>query len=298
VTERAGDPSEADRRVSAARSCLFVPADRPDRVDGALRSGADAVIVDLEDSVRPDGKAHARAVVRNLGGLAPDPARPVLLVRVNAFVSPGFTDDVRAAIAGGAAGVVLPKFVPGPSATRTDEALTAVEAASGRPRLPVIGLIESAAGVLGLFVPAPFPARLIRLAFGAADLHADLAIAHRGKGIHTDLAMAALVLASAAGALAAPLDSPHFALDDDGGLAEAVSRAREAGFGGKLCVHPAQLTAVHAGFGISDAERAWAENLLTRWNDPSRRGAGAIQVDGELVDEAMVRRARQIVAAT
>ena len=182
-------------------------------------------------------------------------------------------------------------FVPG-QAQQLDATLTRIEAGRGAEPLPVIGLIESAAGVLGLSVPVAFPARMVRLAFGAVDLHADLRAAYREHGIHAHLAMAAIVLASAAAGLAAPLDSPHLTLDDDAGLDAAVLSAKELGFGGKLCIHPKQLAAVQAGFAMSAAEVARAQKVLDAW---SRASDGAIRVDGELVDEAMVRRARQVV---
>jgi citrate lyase beta subunit len=106
--------------------------------------------------------------------------------------------------------------------------------------------------------------------------------------------MATLVIASAAQGLPAPLDSPHFSIGDDVGLEAAVGRARERGFGGSLCIHPNQVALVNAGFAASEDERAWAVKVLAAWNDPS--SAGAIRVGDELIDEAMVRRARQIIA--
>ena len=161
--------------------------------------------------------------------------------------------------------------------------------------MPVIGLIESAAGVLALSGSAVLPTRLIRLAFGAADLQADLKITYQTTSIHTDFAMALIVLASAAAGLPAPLDSPHFALEDESGLADSVRRAREVGFGGKLCIHPNQLEIVRTGFGVTEVEQQWAREVLEHWSDSANRGVGAIRVGDEFVDEAIVRRARQIL---
>jgi citrate lyase subunit beta/citryl-CoA lyase len=293
---------EVDERIVSARSLLFVPGDRPDRIGKALASGADAVIVDLEDAVRPENKQHARSVVRDVGDRSGGPshplllAHPLLLVRVNAFGSADFTDDVEAALQRGADGIVLPKFVPGREAMQVDESISAIETRLGvTDRVPLIGIVESAAGLLGLQAPLQLPPRVRRLAFGAADYHADLRISYRPAGIHTDLAMATLVVASAAAGLAEPIDSPFFGLDDNDGLAAAAHRARERGFGGALCIHPKQLEIVNAEFGVSDAERVWAERVVEAWNAPSSAGRGAIRVGGELIDEAMVRRARQIV---
>lgn len=281
--------------LAQARTSLFVPGDRPDRIRSALGSGADAVIIDLEDAVSQANKGAARAIVAELTGTETNVGQVPVLVRVNEFGSLEFAQDVRAAIMGGAVALVVPKFVPGAVATELDGSLDALEAELGLATpLPVVGLIESAAGVLGLSHGATIPARVFRLAFGAADYHADLAISYGSNGPHTAHAMVTLVVASAAAGLAAPLDSPYFALDDSVGLADSVSRARAVGFGGKLCIHPNQLSLVQAGFSVTEAERRWAVAILREWESPYHVDTGAIQVDGELVDEAMVRRARQI----
>lgn len=290
------NPLQVESRIASARSLLFVPANRPDRIAKALACDADGVIVDLEDAVRPENKEHARSVLRRLTDIAPITAQPFLLVRVNAFGSDDFVEDVKAAIEADAVGIVIPKFVSGQFANDMDETLSGLELDLGRrPQMPVIGLVESAVGVLALFQSVVLPARVIRLAFGGADFHSDLRITQQVAGVQSDFAMAALVLASTAANLAPPLDSPHFGLDDDEGLALATRHARDIGFGGKLCIHPEQLATVHAGFSLSQAELTWAEQILAQWSDPSSRGDGAIRVGNELIDEAMLRRARQIL---
>ena len=292
----AGKSLEVETRLSVARTFLFVPADRPDRITKALKSGADAVIVDLEDAVRAENREVARTFLRRLVDVAPDPGESILIIRVNPIRTSDFVPDLQAAFDSGAACIMLPKFIPGQTATEIDAALAVLEASYGRDsRMPVIGLIESAAGVLALSGSAVLPTRLIRLAFGAADLQADLKITYQTTSIHTDFAMALIVLASAAAGLPAPLDSPHFALEDESGLADSVRRAREGGFGGKLCIHPNQLAIVSAGFGATEAEQKWARQVLEHWTDPDNLGVGAIRVEDEFVDEAMVRRARQIL---
>ena len=291
-----GKSLDVETRLSVARTFLFVPADRPDRITKALKSGADVVIVDLEDAVRAENREVARTFLRRLVDAAPDPGESILVVRVNPIRTSDFAPDLQAAFDSRAACIMLPKFVPGQTATEIDAALAVLEASYGRAsRMPVIGLIESAAGVLALSGSAVLPTRLIRLAFGAADLQADLKITYQTNSIHTDYAMALIVLASAAAGLPAPLDSPHFALSDDAGLADSVRRAREVGFGGKLCIHPNQLAVIHAGFAVTEAEQQWAREVLEHWTDPANRGVGAIRVGDEFVDEAIVRRARQIL---
>ncbi len=286
-------PRDVTEVLRIARSFLFVPGDRPDRIGRALASDADGVIVDLEDAVRADQKDAARSVVRTLrvgpGG------RPLVLVRVNAFGSAMFADDVEAALEGGAAAVMVPKFVPGPQAGAIHDALTAIEQARGVPATPVVGLVESAVGVRGLSSPVALPARFVRLAFGAADYFADLGLSYQPSGTHIEFAMASLVIASAAAGLGSPLASPHFALDDEAGLTAASGHARDLGFGGALCIHPAQLAIVNEEFRPTAAELLQAQRVVDAWEDPAHSTRGAIRVDDRLIDEAMVRRARQIL---
>jgi citrate lyase subunit beta/citryl-CoA lyase len=289
------ESQDIEHRISFGRSFLFVPGDRPDRIRKALSVGADAVIIDLEDAVRPEARPLARSVLSDLVEGLRDASPSLILARVNPHGSPDFAADVAAAVDGNLDGIVVPKFVPGPAALEMDDAMTAIESARGQAHAtPVIALVESAAGVLGLSAPVELPRRVRRLAFGAADFHADLRISYSQSGIYTDLVMATLVIASAAGNLPAPLDSPHFSIHDRPGLTAAVRRARERGFGGALCIHPNQVPIVDTGFAATEDERSWAARVLAAWNDPTTSDAGAIRVDDELIDEAMVRRARQI----
>jgi citrate lyase subunit beta/citryl-CoA lyase len=281
-----------------ARSFLFVPADRPSRIATALSSEADAVIVDLEDAVRPEARAAARAGL----AAAVNGANKPVFVRVNPLGSPDFAADVEAALAAGVTGILLAKFDPGNPSSTLDEDLSAREARFDRAvPLAVIGLIESASGVIGLTSAATLPRRITQLAWGAADLHLDVALSPRSNGGIADFAMAALVLASRAAGLPAPLDSPCFLVERETGdgnmevLTEDVARARNRGFGGKLCIHPRQLAAVNEGFAPTPDERAWALAVVAAWDDPSRGGRGAIAVAGELVDEAVILRARQLL---
>lgn len=281
-----------------ARSLLFVPADRPSRIETALTSQADAVIVDLEDAVRPERRDAARAALpAALVG-----ARKPVFVRVNALASRDYAADVDAALDAGATGIMLAKFVPGEPAATLDDDLSAREVRHGRATpLAVIGLIESAAGVIGLMSAAVLPRRVTQLAWGAADLHLDIGLSPRSTGGIAEFAMAALVLASRAAQLPAPLDSPFFFVERDAAdhgveeLAEEVARARALGFGGKLCIHPRQVAAVNDGFALTPGEHAWALTVIAAWDNASRADRGAIAVAGELVDEAVIRRARQLL---
>jgi citrate lyase subunit beta/citryl-CoA lyase len=283
---------QRNQRIRKARTFLFVPGDQPDRILKALRKKADAVIIDLEDAVRSENKAMARSVL----DLPSRPAEgPLVFIRVNAYGSPEFNDDIRKALQLEVDGIVLPKFVPGECAVAADQAILGLEVECGsEDALPIIGLIESSAGVLGLLNSSKIPARVERLAFGGADLHTDLGISFSITGPNTDLAMAALVMASVHAQLGAPIDTPHFTLGDDVGLKDRSLYASRMGFGGKLCIHPNQLEIVDRSFAAREHESEWAHKVIERWNDRGE-SSGAILVDANLVDEAMLKRARQIL---
>jgi crotonobetainyl-CoA:carnitine CoA-transferase CaiB-like acyl-CoA transferase/citrate lyase beta subunit len=261
-----------------ARSWLFVPGDRPDRFAKAARSGADEVICDLEDSVPEAGKDQARRHVAQWlaqGGSA--------WVRVNACSTPHYERDI-AALAGlaGLRGIVVPKA----------EAPAAL-AALGR-RLPpgagIVALVETAAGLLRAPAIARCPA-VTRLAFGSIDFAADIDAAHDDEALLT--ARAALVIASRAAGKPAPVDGVTAVLDRPEAVAQDAARARRLGFGGKLCIHPAQVPAVTRAFCPSEAETAWAREITDA--AAKLNGAGAGRSDGQMIDKPVIDRARRIL---
>ena len=291
------DSEETKARIARARSLLFVPGDQPMRMKKALASNAEGVIIDFEDAVAPENRQHARALLKRSRGDSVEGIAPLLIVRVNSFGTPDFHEDIKSVLDAEVEIIMVPKFVAGESAKKMEHDLVGLEVdARGVTPLFVIALIESAAGVLSLLNSSYLPPRILRFAFGAVDFHADLGTSHLRSDPHTDLAHSALVLASAAASLGGPLDSPYLSLDDDGGLRESARTAREKGFGGKLAIHPNQILAIQECFQMSTDQLKWANRVLAGWDSPARAGRGAISVDGQLVDAAMVRRARQIMA--
>lgn len=250
---------------------LFVPGDRPERFDKAAASGADAVIVDLEDAVAAERKALARDNLR-----ADFTALPVV-VRVNGADTAWHRDDVERVCALGCDAVMLPK-------AEDDSALAAVCAAAREAGIAVIALIETAAGLAAARAVAA--AGVDRLAFGSIDYCVDLGCAHRRDALLA--ARGELLLASRLAGLPAPLDGVTAALGDAAAVEDDARYARDLGFGGKLCVHPAQVGPVYAGFRPDDDEVAWARRVLAA-------GDGAQAVDGKLVDRPVRLRAEAIV---
>ena len=279
-------------KAQQARTFLFVPGDQLEKIVKAFQSDADAVIIDLEDSVRSENKVLAR----NSLSRRDNSDVPLLIVRVNELGSPEYLDDLKAAISVGADAIMIPKFVPGARAIAIDEDITQIENELGvLTPITVFGLIESSTAVVALINDSQIPSRVSRLALGMADLLHDLGVQTNTPGIFQDLAMASLVLASAVNTLSPPIASPHFTLRDSEGLRVSASRARSMGFGGQLCIHPEQIPVIKECFAVNADDQSWAQNVISHWNDLENNKKGAIVVDGELVDEAMIKRARAIL---
>lgn len=261
------------------RTALFVPATRPERIPKALATGADAVIVDLEDAVAENLKAEARDNLDAFLEANPD-AR--VLVRINA---PGHEQQTRdialCARHAGVVGVLLPKV----------ESAAQVARATGCGK-PVWPIIESAQGLIALAEIAAAKG-VERLSFGALDLGLDLGLASGTAGAERilDQARYALLLQSRLANLAPPLDSVFPDIKNLHGLAQMVTDARDMGFGGLLCIHPSQVAVVHETLMPSADELAWAERVLTA----GASGDGVFVVDGQMVDAPVLGRARRLL---
>jgi len=263
----------------AARSYLFVPGTRPDRFEKALGSGADAVILDLEDAVSVAEKDEAREAVA--AWLSPE--RPAY-VRVNGASTEWFPEDLEAITRPGLAGVLLPK------AEVPDQISEAAALLPGEAT--VVPILETGLGIWDARSLAA-ARRVERLAFGALDFGLDVGI--DGEGEELLYARSRLVLASRVAGILPPLDGVTAALDDPDRLAADVDRARRLGFGGKLCIHPRQIEVVNRGFSPSEAEVSWARRVVEA---AETAGAGAFRVDGEMVDRPVLERAQSVLDST
>lgn len=262
-------------------SYLFVPATRTDRISKAFAAGAHAVIVDLEDAVDASDKLLARQQLQAYFKVHSGDA-PAVWLRVNARGTPWFDDDIalinsqRTAIAG----VMLAK-------TESAADVDALKAALILPA-PLIALVESARGILSLDAISQHPS-VTRLAFGSADLARDLGCEDAWDILlHARMAM---LLHSTQAGLEAPIDGVTFSLYEAALVQSESNRSARAGFGAKLCIHPAQLAPTHAGFAPSLAQVEWANRVLAL----SDTGSGAQRLDGEMVDKPVLECARKII---
>ena len=263
--------------MTSPRTYLFVPGDRPERFAKALASGADAVVVDLEDAVAPAAKDAARATVGSW--LIAQAERGRVVVRINDDGTPGFAADLAMLAASGAAAVMVPK---------AERVATLAQVRGACPAIALLPLVESARGMLAAQDLAAAPG-VQRLVFGTLDYALDLDLGADPAAL--DPGASHLALVSRAAGIAAPVAGVTTALDDPAVLLADWARARLHGFGAKLCIHPSQVAPIHAALAPTAPELAWAQRVL----DAAAAGSGAVQLDGRMVDRPVIERARRLI---
>lgn len=290
------------------RSMLFVPASRPAMIAKAAASAADAVCLDLEDSVLPDEKAPSRAnVVRALRELDFGPR--VRMVRINSLDSE-YADrdlmDVLESAADLVDVVMIPKVGSAADVAFVDDVLARIEDARGlTQRIGVEAQIESAAGFLYVREIASASSRLEGLVFGPGDFAASMQMpataigeldahdaAYPGHRYHA--VMLTIVAAARANGLRC-MDGPYAGYTDTAGLVRACQIAVALGFDGKQCVHPGQLATVNAAFSPTEEEVARASALVTAYESAIAEGRGAASYQGRMIDAASLRMAQVIL---
>ena len=275
------------------RSALFTPGTEAARLRKAVHSGADICIFDLEDSVPLPHLDEARHVVagavRELKGTAR------IWVRVHAASRSEMSGDLAATPLDEVEGIVLPKV---DHEDEVDACHAAIAHAGGPKDVPVLPIIESARGVLNCQDIATARG-VAALSLGRFDLAADLGIDPEFRTPPLAAARALVVLASVAARLVnAPLDSPWLRIEDVDGLRRAAQQARQDGFGGMLLIHPSHVQPVNEVFSPTAEEISWAKGILADADAAANHGRGAFARHGEMVDEAIVRRARTILKPT
>lgn len=274
LSEQGTDMTALRESIARARTLLYVPGHRPDRFGKAAASGADHIVLDLEDAVGPELKTEARHNVhRWLAEGGPG------LVRINGVDSPWYKEDV-AMLAHHPCAVILPK------AASPDQVTALLK------RRPdgscVVAILETAAGILAARRLCSTPG-VVRVIFGSADLARELGIDHTDRAALA-YARSLVVLASAASGLAPPLDGATTAINDEKVLVGDAEDAAAVGFAGKSCIHPAQVPLVRAAFEPSAEELHWAREVLAAAGDGS-----AASLDGEFIGKPIVKRASRIL---
>jgi citrate lyase subunit beta/citryl-CoA lyase len=290
-------PTLATGSYAARRCCLSVPGSDRHKIERAVTSGADEIVLDLEDSVPPDAKAGARALVSewlvSAAGTSPHVA-----VRVNAPRTRWCHDDIAACAAPGgpARSIVVPKVESAGDLAFVDRLLDGVELASGRTEpVTVQALIETAAGLMNLAEIVTASPRLRTVILGYADLGASLGRSS-AAGLDTWLPAQHSVLVAARSAGIAAIDGPFLAVDTGEEFAVGVARAARLGFDGKWAIHPRQIGHIVTAFTPAPDEVAYAHRVLDALAEAHGRGIGAVRVDGQMIDEALAVSARRTIA--
>ena len=284
------------------RSLLFVPADGGAKLDKAMASGADAVILDLEDSITPERKAQARAAALEfLKAAQAKKPRPRLLVRINGLDTGMIDADLEAVVAGRPDAIVFPKAEGGASVAHLDAKLTAREAIAGLPEGGIKILAQAVESAAGLFLAGTFrdaSARLIGMTWGPEDLSAELgAEANRdaaGKLTEPYRLARNMCLFGAAVAKLPAIETVYVDFRNSEGLRRDTQDARRDGFAGRLAIHPAQVAVINEVFTPSPEQIAQAKTVVAAF--AARPGAGAVGIDGKMYDRPHLLRAQALLA--
>jgi citrate lyase subunit beta / citryl-CoA lyase len=268
--------------LASARSFLFVPGNRPERFLKAIASGADVVVLDLEDSVPLQAKDDARDAVRQ--ALATLPSTSCLMVRINSPETAVGVEDLRALSAcSQLAGLMVPKCESAHT-LRTVESLV--------PNKAILPIIESAAGYLALLQIALAP-NVCRLVVGHIDFLADTGMVCSPDQRELDTLRFQVAMCTRMGQLASAVDGVTVAVDDAAALRVDTERSVRFGMGGKLCIHPRQVQGVHDAFRPSIDEVTWAQNVLKAMQES---GGSAVQFEGKMIDAPVLLQAQRILA--
>ena len=286
------------------RSLLFIPGDSPKKLDKGMTSGADALIVDLEDSISPERKSQAReTALAFLKQAGTSKTRPRLLVRINGLQT-GLTDaDLDVIVAGRPDAIMFPKAEGGAAVTHCDAKLTAREAMHGLPAGSITMVAIATETAKALFLAGTYAGaspRLTGLTWGAEDLSVELgAEANRDKdGNFLDPYRLArsLCLAGAAAAQVQAIDTVYVDFRNEAGLRRECEEARRDGFTGKMAIHPAQVPIINEVFTPTAEAIAKAKAVIAAFAaDP---GAGTVGIGGVMYDRPHLERAKLLLART
>lgn len=291
-----------ETRLIPARSWLFVPGDSERKQVKGVESSADALILDLEDSVAPSRREGARQLIRGLLDGRREGREPQLWVRVNALGSGQLLDDLIAVVGGAPDGIVLPKVSSTAEIAEVHHYLSVLERREGidsRPARLLVIATETPRALLDMSGYAQPPGRLAALAWGAEDLSAALGARGRteadGSSSFTfELARSLCVLAAAAAGVQA-VDGVHAQFRDAPGLEQELARARRDGFTGKLAIHPDQVEAINIAFTPSETELDQARRIVAAF--AASPDVGVTSVDGRMIDRPHLVQAQRLLAA-
>ncbi|MBI4322129.1 MAG: CoA ester lyase [Chloroflexi bacterium] len=274
------------------RTLLFVPGNRQKMIDKAISLAADALVLDLEDSVAPAEKELARQTIReSLSNRVP--GGPDLYVRVNGTATGLIEADLDAVVVPGLAGIMLPKAESAEQVRHVDALIARREAKVGLPEgsLKLIPIMETARGIIQAVDITGASERTVAIAFGAEDFTLDIGTTRSKEGSELFHARSAMVLAAAAHGVQA-LDTVFSDVADDEGLLADATLGRRLGFSGKCLIHPKQIAPVTQVYSPSPEEITYAQRIVEAFQ---ASGSGVISLDGKMIDPPVYQRAKRVL---
>ncbi len=277
--------------LEVLRSMLFVPGNNPAMLQNAGVFGADAVILDLEDAVAPREKDAARFLVAEALRQV-DFKTSARVVRINTLDTGG-AEDLRRVVSCAPAAVLVPKVQSASDILAVAGLLETLEQ-PGQAPVQIIALIETPRGLAEAYSIATVHPRVIALAFGAEDYTAAIGAKRTKEGLEIISARGVLINSAAAAGVAA-IDTPFTDINDEAGLRADVALARQLGYKGKLAIHPRQVDLIHEVMNPSVEEIRWAQRVLAVLRQAEQEGAGAVSLDGKMIDAPIELRARHVL---
>jgi citrate lyase subunit beta/citryl-CoA lyase len=280
------------------RTALFVPGNRPDRVDKAVHAKADAVIIDLEDAVPMAHKVETRAKVREKVLQYLDKQ---IIVRVNGLGTEFVEGDLDEVAVEGLRCIMFPKVEESRNVREINRLLSDIEKKRGMApgAVTIIPLIESAKAVQNIFrilSEKVEPQRIVTVAFGAADYTLDMGMEMSKDAKELDYPRSRIAVSCRAAGVAPPLDTPFLIdLKDAEALKADARRGRQLGFQGKLCIHPNQVGPCNEVFSPTEDEIHFSERVIQAFEEAESKGSGAIQLEGKFIDYPIVERSRRVL---
>ena len=284
-----------ETKLGVFRSFLFAPANHPRRTEKAFTIGADAVILDLEDSCAISEKVASRPKVAQAMQL---PRNCLGYVRVNPLSTTFAYGDFVETLHAGLDGVVLPKVESAADVQTADWLMSQLERERGLEcgSVDLIPIIETAKGLANLGEILPATQRVRRVAFGAGDFTLDLGLKwSRGESELLSYRNQIVLMSRAAGK-EAPIDTVWVDLKDDDGFLTSATTIRDLGFQGKLCIHPDQVAVVNDAFTPTEAQVTRARRIVDAFAEAEARGSSSIQLDGQFIDYPIVYVAQRVLA--
>ncbi len=281
--------------MNTFRSLLFIPGNSPKMLSKAPGLPADTIVPDLEDSVPPEEKANARAVLsEHLPGLAAA-GRPVF-VRCNGMTTGMTWDDLKAIVSRHIAGISIGKMESREMALELSALLTVLEHERGLPEgyTKIIPWIETGKGIANVREIAASTPRMMGIAFGAEDYSADMGVIRTKAGAEVATARALTAIAARAADIT-PFDTPNVDFNDMENLKQDCLTAKSLGFKGKFAIHPKQIDTINEVFRPSTHEVEWARRVAQAFEDGKKRGTAAVAVDGKMVDTPIWKNAIKIL---